>query len=311
MTDIAPDRADVFIGGKRIRVQWIGQGNLGDVRRFFADRNDDRPDIVVARRLSPGARDSLSSARVGWVDETGAAEVDIGSIIVSRTGRSPDPVEKPKRWTPAVIAAAEALLCGSKATVSAMQDRTGLSAGSCTNALRALTDFELLAANAKRGRDSARHVSDRGRLLDAYATAVSELPDSLSLQIGVSWRDPIAGLIGVGRKWDAAKVDWAATGAAAAAVMAPFLTSVNSAEVYVHADTVLALESVASEAGLRPIDGGRLTLRPFPTVTARRLAEQTDGLRVCPWPRVYADLRGSGVRGEEAAEHLREVFDAR
>lgn len=27
-----------------------------------------------------------------------------------------------------------------------------------------------------------------------------------------------------------------------------------------------------------------------------------------PWPRVYVDLPAEGVRGEEAAEHLREVM---
>jgi hypothetical protein len=60
-----------------------------------------------------------------------------------------------------------------------------------------------------------------------------------------------------------------------------------------------------------PIEGGRLTLRPFPTVAVRRLAETIDGLRVAPWPRVYVDLLSAGVRGEEAAEHLREVIHAR
>ncbi len=29
-----------------------------------------------------------------------------------------------------------------------------------------------------------------------------------------------------------------------------------------------------------------------------------DGLRVAPWPRLVAELRRSGVRGEEAAEHV-------
>ncbi|MGD0836257.1 MAG: hypothetical protein ABSB49_06400, partial [Polyangia bacterium] len=29
------------------------------------------------------------------------------------------------------------------------------------------------------------------------------------------------------------------------------------------------------------------------------------------WPRVYADLRHTGVRGEEAAEHLREIVRGR
>ena len=31
-----------------------------------------------------------------------------------------------------------------------------------------------------------------------------------------------------------------------------------------------------------------------------------DGFRSVLWPRAYADLRISGVRGEDAAEHLRE-----
>ena len=91
-------------------------------------------------------------------------------------------------------------------------------------------------------------------------------------------------------------------------VLAPYLTTVTTAEVYVDRETIPALESVASQAGLRPIEGGRLTLRPFPTVTTERLAVNQDGLRVAPWPRVYADLRVVGVRGEEAAEHLRRVI---
>ena len=44
---------------------------------------------------------------------------------------------------------------------------------------------------------------------------------------------------------------------------------------------------------------------------AERLAAVKDGLRLVPWPRAYADLRVVGVRGEEAAEHLRETIRGR
>lgn len=98
-----------------------------------------------------------------------------------------------------------------------------------------------------------------------------------------------------------------ASGQVAAAVIAPLLTSVRSAMVYVEADTTPKLEAIAAQVGLRPIEGGRLTLAPFPTTTTRTLSATVDGLRVAPWPRVFADLQKSGVRGEEAAEHLREV----
>ena len=91
----------------------------------------------------------------------------------------------------------------------------------------------------------------------------------------------------------------------ATTVLAPHLATVTTGEVYVDRATIAGIEAAAARAGLHPIEGGRLTLRPFPTVTAKRLAETRGALRVAPWPRT--DLRTTGVRGEEAAEHLREV----
>lgn len=131
------------------------------------------------------------------------------------------------------------------------------------------------------------------------------------VQVGVTWRDPIAGLTETGKKWDEAGIGWACTGTVAASVIGPHLMSGTSADVYVDADTIAGLEDTAVRAGLRAIEGGRLTLRPFPTVTVRRLAVRADELLIAPWPRIYADLRTTGVRGEEAAEHLREVMHGR
>jgi len=298
---------DIIVNGHPFQIKWIGDGRLADAKRVVSTRRG-RPDIAVARHMSPGAREMLVEAGIGWVDETGAAEIAAGAIVISRPGRPPKSTRPPKRWTPSVIAIAEALLCGTKATVAATEEATGLSNGSCTTALRVLTDFGLLEADAGRGRDSARRVADRDRLLDAYASAVEAAPPSISLQIGVTWRDTIDGVVQTGAKWDKARIVWAGTGAVAASVIAPHVTTVNAADVYVDADTILGLEATARAVGLRPIEGGRLTIRPFPSVTARRMATRVDGLMVAPWPRVFADVRTVGVRGEEAAEHLREVM---
>ena len=301
---------DISVNGHSFVIRWIGDGRLADANRIVSTRRG-RPDIAVARRISLGARETLAEAAIGWVDETGAAEIASGTIVISRPGRPPKPAGPPERWTPSVIAVAEALLCGTKATVAATQEATGLSNGSSTTGLRVLADFGLLEADAGRGRDSARRVADQDLLLDAYAAAVEALPPSISLQIGVTWRDTIDGVMQTGAKWDKAKVAWAASGAVAATVLAPLLTTVNAADVYVDAETILGLEAAATAAGLRPIEGGRLTLRPFPSVTVRLLATRVDGLMVAPWPRVFADVRTVGVRGEEAAEHLREVMHGR
>ncbi len=302
--------ADLTVNGQPLTIKWVGQGHLGDIRPILKQRRN-RPNIIVARQMSPGARKALSEASISWVDETGAAEIAIGSIIVSRSGISPDHVARPRQWTPAVMAIAEAVLCGVTATVADTQAGTGLSTGSSTNALRFLSDQRLLEADAERGRSSARRVADAGKLLQAYATAVEALPPPLELQVGVTWRDPVTGIIEAGKKWSKANVAWATTGAAAAAVIAPYLTAVTHAAIYVDADTIVGLEAFAIDAGLRPIEGGRLTLRPFPTVTVRNLAEGIRGLQVAPWPRIYVDLRSEGVRGEEAAEHLLEVIGDR
>ena len=300
---------DLIIGGQPVEVKWVGEGTLGRVTELLR-RSMTSPGIVVARQFSPGARQVLSELGIGWVDETGAAEIALGPLIVSKSGRARAQVSKTQRWTRSVLAVSEALLVGSRPTVADAAAATGLATGSCTNALRFLTSRGLLTADAPRGRHSARRLTDRDRLLEAYAVAAEEAAgDTITLAVGITWRDPVDGMVEAGRRWNRAKVSWAATGLVAAAVMAPLVTNVTSIEAYVDANTPAGLEAVASAAGLRPIDGGRLTLSPFPTVAAEHLASTVNGLRVAPWPRVFVDLRRVGVRGEEAAEHLREVMD--
>ncbi len=299
----------IILSTQEIRIKWVGEGWLGQVRPILKEPNP--PDVVVARRMSPGAREALADARIGWVDELGAAEIAIGSIVVSRSGRPPPKSERPKRWTPTVLAIAEALLCGHKPTVSATYDTTGLSWGSCTNALRVLETLKLISSTAARGRGSARQVVDMEALLEEYALACNALATKSKLVVGLSLRDPVEELIRIGRKWTELDVKWAATGAVAAMVLAPVLTNVSSAEVYVDGRTITELELIARQADLLPIEGGRLTLKAFPTSAMGRLSSKQAGLMIAPWPRVYADLRMVGVRGEEAAEHLRELMRAR
>ena len=265
----------------------------------------------MARHLSPGARAALSEAGIGWVDETGAAEIATASLVIARSGASTPPIERPARWTPAVLAVAEAALCGTATTTTAMQVATGLSVGSCVNALRVLTELGMLEADAARGRDSGRRIADPDRLLEAYATAAPALAPRASLDVGVTWRELAAGVRSVAKAWAKANIRSTVTGAAAAEHLAPYLTSVPIIEVYVSAEARPGLEVAARAAGLRPVEGGRLVLRPFPTVAVDRLATEVDGLRIAPWPRVYVDLIGAGVRGEDAAEHLRETIRGR
>ncbi|HUS60675.1 MAG TPA: hypothetical protein VMY34_00675 [Acidimicrobiales bacterium] len=299
-------RVDVGVG--RLTVAWIGEGWLRDARSALSHATG-RPAVLVARRMSPGARSAAADAHVGWVDESGAAEIALPGLLISKTGRKDPKVDRPVRWTPSVVGTAEALILGTRPTVAEVEQRTGLSTGSATNALRVLTALGLLRSDAARGRGSAREIPDRGRLLDAYAEAAIARTPALSLRVGTAGRDLIDELATLGEAWDAEGVAWAATGAAAASVLGPYLSEVGGLDVFVDAPTPATLDAIADRSGLRPIEGGRVLLRPFPTGVTRRLCGTASGLRVAPWPRVYADLRLTGVRGEEAAEHLREVVE--
>ena len=301
---------DLVVNGHALKVKWVGQGHLGDVRAALYDRPK-RNIVLVARHMSPGARAALSEAGINWADESGAAEISIGAIVVSRTGSPKKKDEAIKRWTPAVISVAEALLCGTCGTQSATHAATGLSAGSCANALRFLSEQELLTSIARRGPTSARRVASLRELLDAYADSVNEQPSGIELQVGITWQDILSGIAELGRHLDAREIDWVVTGATAAAVIAPYLSSVARATLYVDAKSIAELQALAVAVELRPIQAGRLTLKPFPTVSVQRLSKPADGLRIAPWPRVFADLRREGVRGEEAAEHLFEVIHGR
>ncbi|MGE0729141.1 MAG: hypothetical protein AB7Q92_13920 [Acidimicrobiia bacterium] len=299
----------VVLAGRELAVRWAGAGSLADARACVG--LDPAPDVVAARRLSPGARALLSDAGIGWVDESGAADIAVGTIVISRTGRPTDDRERTPRWTTSTEAVAEALLCGARPTVSATSDATSLSVGACTNALRTLTTLGFLDADAARGRDSGRRIRDRRALLDAYATAARREPRQPALQVGVTWRDIDAGLDTLAATLNDNNIAWAVSGAAAADHYAPHLSGYSAAAVYVDGYTAAELEAVARACGLRPIDGGRLTLKPFPTLTTRRCAVDDGAIRLAPWPRVFVDLLDIGVRGEDAAEHLWETIGAR
>ena len=304
----ANKQADLVVGGQPINFKWIGQGHLGDVRRFPKDQIKENL-VLVARQMSPGARVALSKAGISWADESGAAEIALGTIFISKTGNPKKKDQTIKRWTSSVISVAEALLCGTRGTQSATQAATGLSAGSCASALRFLSEQKLLTSKAKRGPASARKIADQRELLDTYASAVNAKPPGIELQVGVTWQDILTGIGELGVRLKKKGIDWAVTGAAAAAIEAPYLSTLSRATVYVDAISIAELEALVSAVELRPIQAGRLTIKPFPVVSVQRLSKSSDQIRIAPWPRVFADLLQEGVRGEEAAEHYYEVIN--
>lgn len=296
--------AVVRIAGHMITIEWLKAGTLPAVQRVLA--RPWRPDVLVTPRMTEGAKVAASHAGLGWVEETGAAEIELPFLVVSRTAITQRRVQ-PRRWRSAYFGVAEALLEGVRPTVSAVAEATRMSTSTVTQALAFLVSENLLEADAARGRRSARHLSEPGALLDMYTFAVQELTPTDEIQVGLLSKDPLRDIARIGKRWDDNGVDWAVTSAAAAAVLAPFATQVAPLVLYVDADTYPQLATVANLAELSPIRGGRLTLKPFPTKATARLCTWQDELPTVPWARCYADLVKTGVRGEDIATNLREV----
>jgi hypothetical protein len=295
----------VSVAGKRLRLRWLPTGWPRQVDQAL--QRKPRPDVILAPQFSPGARARASQREVGWADETGAAEIAQGTLLISRTGTPPTHLGTRLGWRPATLAVCEVLLNGCPATVSAVSESTGLAVSTAAGSLKFLDVQGLLGTDAARGPLSHRYVTNKDELLDAYAAAAERLRSPLSIRVGVLWRDPIKGVSEVGRLWKNAEVSWAITSALSAAALAPLLTDATPMEVYVEGRTPGDLRKAAAVANLREIDGGRLLLRPFPTPANGTVTEQIKpGLISVLWPRAYADLRTAGVRGEDAADHLRE-----
>ncbi|ODW04023.1 hypothetical protein BHM02_18240 [Mycobacterium tuberculosis variant bovis] len=304
----------VSLDGAEFLVRWLTTGWPRQVAEALHATS--RPDILAAPTMSPGARKAAHDAGVGWVDESGAADIhyrntSTGTTLVIETkGAPPAPLDARIGWRRATLAVCEALLANiAGPTVASVVEATGLSMGSSAQALKFLEKNGHLASATARGPKSARLIVDRDALLDAYAEAADKLRSPISISTGVLWRDPTAGVVKAGQLWDAAGIEWAATSALSASLLAPMQTEIAPMEIYVPGRSWSDLRRAAMAAGLQEIAGGRLILRFFPTPACARLTEQNlQGFRSMLWPRVYADLRTAGVRGEDAAEHLREAM---
>ena len=199
----------VELAGRRLRIRWIPIGWPRQVREALS--YEPMPDVVAAPLLSPGARHLAGQFGAGWLDESGAAEISHGLLLISRSGTAPPRTAGDPEWRPATLAVCEALLTGCLATATAVTGRTGLAASTVVGALKFLDHSGFLSASAARGRLSGRYVSDAEGLLDAYASAAGRLRSATALRVGAIWRDPLLGAVSSGERWGGSGIPWAVT----------------------------------------------------------------------------------------------------
>jgi hypothetical protein len=292
------------------RAIWIGRGWPGDVR----ERLERFPAVtlVVAPELSPGARRLLDERAINWVDETGSASLR-GEGLLVRVDRVHTPtVPRPHEltWSPLAVLAAEAILVTHPAQITTAWIAEHIDC-SIARASRILSEWDREGWTSKqgpaRGRGAHRVLARPDSMLDSWTAHLNEIPIERWYAHTTS-RD----LLAVQRRLTDALEDIAFswTGWAAAQQLAPFVTQlpvlhIRVDERYAHRDLAPRLQ----DAGLTVTnDAGRIELWRTPGNAFRFVRPSPSG-PVTSWPRVYADLRRLGGRGNDAAEHVRDVME--
>jgi Transcriptional regulator, AbiEi antitoxin, Type IV TA system len=296
----------------RFRAGWAGEGWPADVEQLALLVPG--LEVVVASKLSEGARKWLKEEGLGWVDEVGHAEILRPSgLVISREPNQVRPrSEQTPRWTRSTLSVAEAALSGVEPTVESIEKATGVSRHATATSLARLERLGYLdRPQALRGPTSGRRIADMNAFLDAYAAAAAERRSKQSVVlVHRLWKDPLDALRSeIAPALGTNNVRWAVTGIAASLMLAPYISDVTTLELYVDAELKSDKSYLASLLGGRVVEKGqRIEVRELPTSMSDK-GPVVDGVHVALPVRVYADLVAAGGRSAEAAHHLRETLN--
>ena len=265
--------------------------------------------LVVAAATTAEAREILERHGVAMVDGLGNAHVDLPGLVLHTEGRrrrgdgSPHRVQA--RLAGKAGVAAQALLLDPERDwkVQDLAGEAGVSIGLAHRVLARLEEEGLVASEGA-GPRRVRRVVAPTALLDLWAEENTDRGVRRARAYRLA-RDPRELASAVSAALDAAGVGHAVTGAAAAALVAPFVTSVPVTEVWV--DSVVSLDGAVATAGAEVVDGGaNLALVQGSGDEPLAFRRQDEGTWIVNPVRLFSDLRGDPRRGREQAERLRQ-----
>ena len=269
-----------------------------------ARRRPELPLVLIAAETTADARRILSEHGIAFIDGLGNAQLELPGLLfrVAGTGR-PTRAPAPSRLSGKAGLVAQALLLDPERTwrIKDLAEQTAVSSGLIHRVLARL-EVEGIVGTIGAGPHRTRHVTDPAALLDLWAEEnvdkpvrtrgylLAQTPHQLITQLG-------EGLNGAG-------IEYALTGAAAASIIAPFVTTVSVTEVWAAAAT--DPQEFFDHTLVTPVtEGHNVALLQASTDAPLAFRQQSGGLWIVNRFRLYADLRGDKRRGVEQADHLR------
>ena len=280
----------------------------------YQDHAHDAIGMLAAGSLSPGAKDELKAENIAFFDLRGSLHLRHETWLIS--------INKPSKrlknyshsidlFTDARGSVVHTLLMHANAwlTGAELAEQAETSSYTCSVVLQELTLREWVESSGG-GPSKRRRLIRPEKLLDAWAEQWQERKEKQT-----KWytfvENPKHMLGHLADRIDRARVDfpWAFTGAAAANVVAPLLTSTDGAEIIVPKGYA---ERMAEVLGLKPVSkGANVTLieREPASLLYRDRHPHFPGF-IASRCILYLDLLDGRGRNKELAEHIRDRLES-
>lgn len=270
----------------------------------------ERPDmrvLLIAGETTAEARKILEDHGIAVIDGLGNAHIELPGLLFHLEGHR-RPEQKAGGTPPtrlkgkAGVVAQVLLLQPDRAwQVKDLAKEAQVSTGLAHRVLARLEDEEIVAAEGT-GPKRVRRVTNPTALLDLWAEENVERPRRTLAHLLA--QTPQQLIKELGANLGRAGIDYALTGAGAASLVAPFITAVPVAEVWVTATAAPA--ELYDGAQADPVtDGENVAFLQAKDDTPLVFHEKKKGLWLANRFRLYADLRRDPRRGREQAENLR------
>lgn len=275
--------------------------------KLEAQSSRERVSILVAESISPGAKELLRDARIGYYDSGGSLFLPALGVYIYIDKPAPKTLSKSLR----------SLFSGRRAQVLHTllmrhqhwfggKELAAQALVSPATASQVLTELERLDWVVSRGQGPSkeRRLSEPAALLDAWAKQLALLRPPLLRRYFVPSVKPEKLAEHLGQVFAAHEVSYAISGEVAAQRYAPFLSSVSQVRVRLLVSP--AADAAISALGARVVsEGANLVIIDTASPGELLLREQVDGIWLASPVQVYLDLlRGEG-RAREMADHLR------
>jgi len=291
----------------RVAIEFKRRANAATAWQIahYAQMHPDLRVLLITGEVTAGARAILQEHGVAVVDGLGNAHIELPGLLFHLEGgrKRPRATSQPTRLSGKAGVAAQALLLHPQRSwsVQDLAKEARVSVGLAHRVLVRLETEGVVGAEGA-GPNRVRRVTNPTALLDLWAEENVERPTRtlgyLLAQTPTQLIDKLASNL------ERSGIKHALTGAAAASLLAPFITAIPIVDVWVSA--AAAPEDLYRGARADAVtDGQNIVFLQGKDDSPLAFRQQAKELWIANPFRVYADLRHDPRRGREQADHLR------